>query len=159
MAQQGMKQVYVTRLTDVDTKDKEGVGTIRQEGSSWYKYCLIQNATGTVAGAAGSLVSYFAGTGYANSRVVIKVADADTIPVGAGTLCGTCPGVSGTAYYGWVQVEGPVTVDTAITSAAAGKMFIMTTTDKTGAVSANAYDARMGVCLNGTTSALLSCPL
>lgn len=155
---QGMKQVYVTRLTAVDSTDKEGVGTIRQEGNKWYKYCLIKNTTATVAGGAGSLVAYFAGTGYGVHRVVVDLTDADTLPVAAGVLLATVTGTLAVAYYGWVQFKGPVTLDTAVTSGAAGKNFMMTTTDKTGTVATNGVQNNVGVSLDATTSVLLDCP-
>lgn len=154
----GIKQVFATKLTDIDTTDREGVGTVRIEGSKVYKYCLIKNTTATVAGAAGSLVGYFAGTGYGASRVVVDLSDADTIPVCAGALLATVTGTAGTSYYGWVQVQGAITLDTAVTSGAAGKTFFLSTTDKTGTVGANAYDQIAGVSLDGTTSVLLRCP-
>ena len=55
MAGKGIKQVFATRLTDVDTVDREGVGTLRIEGTRWYKYVQINNSTGTSAGVAGDL--------------------------------------------------------------------------------------------------------
>lgn len=155
---QGTKLVFVTRLTDIDSTDKEGVGSIRVEGNRVYKYCQIKNTTATVAGAAGSLVGYFAGTGYANSRVVVDLTDADTIPVCAGALLATVTGTAGTAYYGWVQVQGDITLDTAVTSGAAGKNFILSTTDKTGTVATNGVQANAGVSLDATTKVVLTCP-
>ena len=35
----GRKKVFLTKLTDVSTSDKEGVGTIRREGDKVYIYC------------------------------------------------------------------------------------------------------------------------
>jgi hypothetical protein len=154
---QGMKQVFITKLTDVSLTDKEGIGTIRQEGGCWYKYVMIKNHTATVAGAAGTLVGYYATTGFGAHRVVVDLSDADTIPVPAGALCGTVTGTLDVAYYGWVQTCGPVTLDTAVTSAAAGKNFIMSTTDKTGTVATNGVNMNAGVCLNGTTGVVLMC--
>jgi hypothetical protein len=154
-----MKQVFVTRLSDISATDKEGVGSIRQEGTSWYKYCKIANVTATVAGVAGTLVGYLATTGYGANTVVTDVADdADAIVVGAGALCGSCAGVLGVAYYGWIQIQGPCTLDTAVTSGAAGKSFFLSKTNKTGTVGANAYDQKLGVSLNATTGVLLTAP-
>lgn len=154
----GIKQAFLTKLTDIDTKDVEGIGSLRIEGSKVYKYCLIKNTTATVAGAAGSLVAYFAGTGYGTSRVVVDLTDADTIVVCAGALLATVTGTAGTSYWGWVQVVGAITLDTAVSSGAAGKSFFLSTTDKTGTVGANAYDQKAGVSLDGTTSVVLTCP-
>ena len=154
----GMKQVFVTRLTDIDLTDKEGVGSLRQEGNSWYKYVQIKNHTATVAGAAGSLVGYYVGTGYGSNRVVVDLSDADTIAVGAVALLATVTGTLDVAYYGWLQIKGPITLDTAVSSGAAGKNFYLTSTDKTGAVGAAYYNQAIGVCLDGTTSVLLDAP-
>ena len=154
----GIKQAFLTKLTDIDTQDVEGIGSLRIEGSKVYKYCLIKNTSATVAGAAGSLVAYFAGTGYASSRVVVDLTDADTIVVCAGTLQATVTGTAGTSYWGWVQVAGIETLDTSVSSGAAGKMFYLTATDKTAAVGAAYYDQQAGVCLDGTTKVLLTCP-
>jgi len=154
----GIKKVFVTKLTDVLSTDKEGVGSVRIEGGNTYKWCHIKHVTATVAGAAGSLVGYFAGTGYGNNQVCVDLSDADTIPVCAGALLATVAGVINTDYYCWVQTKGPVTLDTAVTSGAAGKSFFLTSTDKTATVGANAYDQKAGISLNGTTSVLLTCP-
>jgi hypothetical protein len=157
---QGTKSVFITRLTDVDLTDKEGVGSIRQEGNKWYKYVKVLNETATVAGAAGSLVSYDAATGYTTNTVVIDQTDADaTTPFGAGALLATVTGTAGTAYYCWMQVKGNIVLDTAVTSAAAGKQFIMSATDKTGTVATNGVAHAMGVSYNTTTGVVLDCPL
>lgn len=155
---QGMKQVFVTKVTDVDTVDKEGIGSLRQEGNKWYKYCRIQNETATVAGGAGTLVAYDAATGYAAHRVVIDMTDADAVPFGAGALCGTVTGTAGTAYYGWVQIKGPCTLDTAVASGAAGSHFIMSTTDKTGTIATNGVASNVGTSMNTTTGVCLNAP-
>ncbi len=82
MAGKGIKQVFATRLTDVDTVDREGVGTLRIEGTRWYKYVQINNSTGTSAGVAGDLVGYRASAagGYNNSIVCINAAGQDAVP-------------------------------------------------------------------------------
>ena len=128
---QGIKKVFVTPLTAVDTTDKEGVGTLRFEGAKIYRYVLIQNTTATVAGSAGDPVAYFAVTGPTNNRVVIDLTDASAQPVGAGVLCGTVTGTAGTAYYGWIQVTGLVTLNTDVQGTPViGSGCMMNTTDK-----------------------------
>lgn len=155
----GMKQVFVTKLTDVDLTDKEGIGSLRQEGEKWYKYCKILNSAGTVAGGLGSLVSYKAAGGALSFLVCIRVAEADAAPIAAGTLQGAVAGVSGTSYFGWVQTKGPAVLDTAVTSGAAGSGFTMTTTDKTATVAlAAAVVPYVGVSVNATTGVILDCP-
>lgn len=59
----GIKQTFVTKLTDVNSTAQEVLGTLRFEGNKVYKYVEIKNTTATVAGAAGDPVAYFAATG------------------------------------------------------------------------------------------------
>jgi hypothetical protein len=139
---------------------QEPLGAIRIEGNKIYKYCLIKNTTATVAGAAGSLVGYFAVTGFADSRVVLDLTDADGVPIPAGALCGTVTGTLGTSYYGWVQTKGPCTLDTAVTTPTVGAGFTLTTTDKTGTVAvAGDLKPYAGISLNATTGVILDCLL
>lgn len=156
----GMKATFLTPLTDVSSVQREPLGTIRQEvnGGKWYKYVMFKNTGGTVAAGAGSLVAYAATLGYDNNQVVARVADADTIVVCAGATLATITGTSTVAYYVWIQIAGRITLDTAVTSGAAGKSFFLSGTDKTGTVGANAYDQKAGISLNGTTAVLLTCP-
>lgn len=152
----GLKATYLTPLTQIDTVAQEALGTLRLENGNWYKYVNIKNTTATVAGAAGSLVGWFAATGRTINRVVIDLSDADAIVIGAGALMGTVTGTLTVDYYGWIQLTGAVTLDTAVTSAAAGKSFFLSTTDKTGTVGANAYDQKLGISTNATTGAILT---
>lgn len=159
----GLTQIFQTKLTEVTTVQKDTLGAIRLEGNSVYKYCKIKNVTATVAGVAGTLCAYGAATGYGTHTVVIDMTDADAQPSGAGALCGTVAGVAGTEYFGWVQIKGPVTLDTAITNGTAGVPFYMTTTDKTGqraneVDTAGAYRTVMGRCMNATTGVILDAP-
>lgn len=119
-ARKSRRTTFITGLTDVDTTDKEGVGTIRWEGSKCYKYCLIKNTTATVAGAAGDPVAFDAEDGHANDHVVLDITDADSKPVCAGCLAGTVTGTLATSYYGWVQIKGGVTVVEAIANSVDG---------------------------------------
>lgn len=155
----GIKQTFVTKLTDVNSTAQEVLGTLRFDGNKVYKYVEIKNTTATVAGAAGDPVAYFAATGYGNNRVVIDLTDADaTVPFSAGVLCGTITGTLAVAEYGWIQIKGLSTLLTAVTSGAAGKTFKLSTTDKTASVSTAATDNFMGVSMNATTGVCLDCP-
>lgn len=46
----GRKKIFLTKLTDICTSDKEGVGTIRKEGDDEYIFC--KGVASTVAGSA-----------------------------------------------------------------------------------------------------------
>lgn len=155
----GIKQTFVTKLTDVNSTAQEVLGTLRFEGNKVYKYVEIKNTTATVAGVAGDCVAYFAATGYGNNRVVLDVSDADaTVAFAAGILCGTITGTLTVAEYGWIQIKGPATLNIAVTSGAAGKTFKMTTVDKIATVGTAATDNVMGISMNATTGVCLDCP-
>ena len=156
----GLKQTFVTKITDINSSAQEPLGSVRIEGNKIYKYCEIKNVTGTVAGAAGSLVAYNAASGYDNNKVVIKLADADAAPFAAGALSATVTGTLAVSYFGWVQTKGACTLDTAVTTGGAGKGFTLTTTDKTGTVAiATDLSPYAGVSVNSTTGVVLDCPL
>ena len=127
----GIKKVFQTPLSEVSSSDKEGIGTLRFEGSKLYKYVKILNTTATVAGVAGDIVAYGAATGAEDNTVVLDRDDADTNPIGAGALVGTVTGTAGTAEYGWIQVKGHITLSTAVGgSAGDGDMLMAGATDK-----------------------------
>lgn len=156
----GIKSSFVTKIGDVNTTAQEPLGSIRIEGVKRYKYVEFKNTTATVTIVAGTLVAYNAATGYANNKVVSDLTDADAVPICAGAACATIAGVLATSYFGWVQTQGHCTLDTAVTSGAAGKGFTLTTTDKTGTVAvAGDTGPYAGTSLNGTTSVLLTCPM
>lgn len=159
-----MKTLFRTQLTDVDTEDKDGVGSIRFERNKVYKYVMLKNTTATVAAAAGSMVAYDAEDGHSNSHVVVDLTDADSTPIPAGATLATITGTAGTAYYCWIQIKGLVTVDTAITSGADGVGVYLTTTDKTLAKAVEAdsaanYKNVAGIAADASAkTVILDCP-
>lgn len=129
-----------------------------------YKYVKFQNTTATVAAAAGSLVAYgkVADSGYENSMVVVDLSDADAQPLCAGAAVAAVTGTAATAYYGWIQIKGLCTLDTAVTNGTAGVPIYLTTTDKTAARaneadSAAAYKTTFGRSISTTTKVVLDC--
>lgn len=161
----GLKQTFITRLTDYDTIAKEVLGTLRFEVNKIYKYVDIFNSTNTVASHAtlGTLVGYHknADNGYLNNQVSIDVAvDSDALPLPAGALVALgVPGVAATHYYGWLLIKGQTTLDTAITNAAIASGIYLSAVDKTGVViTAPITQPCLGVCVNTTTSIQLNCP-
>lgn len=159
-----MRQVFKTKLTDVTTDDRDGVGTIRIENNKVYKYVKVQNTTATVAGASGDPVAYDAEDGHTNAHVVIDLTDADAAPICAGFLLATITGTLATAYYCWIQLKGAVTVVTAITSGADGVPVYLTTTDKTlakavEADSAGNYKQVCGIAKDASAKTIIAdCP-
>jgi hypothetical protein len=154
----GIKQAFASRLTDVDSVAREQLGAIRFEGNKVYKYVEFKNATATVAAGAGSLVAYFAATGYANNRVVADNTDADAAVSCAGATLATITGTLGVSYYCWIQIKGHITLDTAVGSGAAGSPFYLTSTDKTAAIMSAVTQQKAGVSMNATTGVVLDCP-
>jgi len=158
-----LKTSFVTPLTSVETVAKEGLGSIRFQGGKWYKYVLFQNTTATVAGAAGSLVGYYAATGYTSNRVVADLTDADGVPFAAGATLAAVTGTLTVAYYCWIQIKGAIVLDTSVTNGAAGAPFYLSTTDKTGVRtvevdSGGAVKRNAGISYNTTTGVVLDCP-
>lgn len=136
-------------IDEVSTTKKDMLGKIVEYQGKTYKYVEVRNSA-TVAGAAGDPVSYFAATGYENNRAVVRDADADAQPIGAGILQGTVAGVADTSYYCWVQIRGVATVLTTVTSGVVGSGVMMGAADKTMVV-ATGVIGHMGILL--TTAA------
>lgn len=153
----GLKQVWMSPLTEVNSVAKEVLGAHRYENGKWYKYVNLKNTTATVAAAAGSLVAYFAATGYGNNRVVVDLTDADSAVFVAGAMVAAVAGVLTVDYYAWMQIKGLCTLDTAIGSGAAGSPWYLTSTDKTGAIASAATQAVGGISMNTTTGVILDC--
>ncbi len=104
----GRKSVYVTGLTETALFDKEGIGTIREEGNKVYKWVLYNDGTANLDIVAGDFLNYLAASGYETNVVVPDTADADaTTPFGAGVATTT---VTVTSTYMWIQIQGLVTL-------------------------------------------------
>lgn len=110
----GMKRVFATPLTAVDSEAKEAIGTIRFEGNKIYKYVKILNTTATVAGVSGDVACYTAEDGAEDHEVCLDKSDADSKPIAAGVIQAAVTGTAGTAEYGWIQIKGPATLNTDI---------------------------------------------
>lgn len=154
----GIKQAFASKLTDVDTVARDQLGTLRFEGNKVYKYCKLRNITATVAVAAGTLLAYEAADGYANHHVVSDHTDADAAINPAGVAGAVVAGILATDYYIWVQVKGQATLDTAVTSGAAGSPFYMTAADKSSAIVSAVTQSPVGRSMNATTGVILDCP-
>lgn len=119
MSLSGMKRVFSTGLADNSASDKEGVGTLRREGSKTYKYVKF---TGANAVAAGDVVCYA-------DAVDNTTVDKANAAVGAGVAVAAA--ASGAASYGWIQTGGIVTLGAAIAGAAPAAGNMVTTTGAT----------------------------
>lgn len=127
----GIKKIFATPLSAVNTSAKEELGTIRFEGNDVYKYVKIRNVTATVAGVAGDPVAYRVDE-YDAHHVVLDITDADTIPIGAGCIQGTVTGTLATDYFGWIKIKGLQAIPTALAGTpAVGDDVGILATDKT----------------------------
>lgn len=113
-----LQSAILGALTDVGTTQQNALGEIRWEGGKAYKYVQIKNTTATVAGVAGDVACY-AADGYSDNLVVLDKSDANTAPIGAGVIQAAVTGTAGTSYYGWIQVKGAATLNTALGGSAA----------------------------------------
>lgn len=132
-------------ITDVRTQT-EGpefrLGTLGQTADGKiYKYVQYLAGAGSIAAVAGNVVGYyapggdFAAEGYSLNKVTSDVSDA---LIGAGVL----QAVIANNGYGWIQIKGPATLNTALVSGADGQaLMLSTTTDGTLKVSAAVTDA------------------
>lgn len=116
----GLKQTFVTKLTDVTTDAKESLGTIRWEKNKVYKYVQYVEAAAATDGVAGEVAYYLAAggdgaaEGYLNSKVTSDLTD--SAEVGAGVLQANMSDLE----YGWIQIKGPATLSIALTAGADG---------------------------------------
>ncbi len=115
----GIKKVHATGLTETSVTDMEGVGSIRFEGNSIYKWIKYNEGAGSVAAIAGDC-AYFYGLsgdavsgGYENSEVTMDRTDAY---LAAGIL----QAVIADGSYGWIQIRGPATLTQALSGGADG---------------------------------------
>lgn len=149
----GIKQVFASKLTDVDTIKRDILGDIRFEGNKAYKYVDFINSDETIAGVAGDLVVYYAeaGTGYVLNKVSLDYDDGDAVPICGGMLVAAVPGTSATHYYLWVQIRGYATLSATPVSGAAGKEFVKTSNaDKTATLKADDTTPACGIQLGAT---------
>lgn len=115
----GSKRVFVTPLTTVDLTDKEGIGTIRQEGNKWYKYVQYDEGAAAVDSVAGEVCYYYTLDGYKNNIVTSDLSDAlggAGLEMGAGVL----QAILSDGEYGWIQIKGLATLTIALTAGADG---------------------------------------
>jgi hypothetical protein len=143
-----VKRIFATQLSDLDTFDKEGVGTVRQEGNKVYKYVKFVPGTATVAIVAGSAVGYKTIAG-----CVVTADSTDVIGSGAlGAGMAVAAQAGSATLYGWVQVHGLVTAMPNAATGAAGNGLIMGT-DGLLAVAAAATNNVVATMVDATASA------
>jgi len=155
----GQKQIFWSGLTEVVTQNtslpnngaKEQLGTTREENQNSYKYVQF---SGTTAASAGDFVCYVAKGSDGNAFIVDKA----NTNLGAGVAMGAI--ASGSVQYGWIQIKGMATLNTAFTTGADNNtMTSVGATAGTIAVAAAVTNAMVGVAYDvAGKKVLLDCP-
>jgi|SRR6185312_6036912 len=101
----GLKQIFKSQLTDIDTSPMEPLGTIRFELNAVFKYVKF---SGSNAVAAGDAVCYVATD--TNNQTVDG---AQTVQ--AAGLAMAAVATAGGIQYGWIQIKGVQQVNTSWT--------------------------------------------
>lgn len=116
-AGKGLKRVFAQSLTETADYDKDGLGAIRFEGNSIYKYVKYVGGTGAVDGVDGDAVFYSDPDGYKNNEVRQDLTDLTGSAVCAGTLQAAVDISAFTSgAYVWIKIKGPETLAIAIES-------------------------------------------
>jgi len=119
---EGMKRVFKTKLTDVSTTDKEGVGTVRREGDNKYLYCK---------GMAGT----------AQYDIVVINGDYTTsVPAATATKTyrvGVAQAAIVADRYGWYQIMGHGVIAGAADLAADAPLYLNTSKQATATAGTN----------------------
>lgn len=149
-----MKKIFETRLSDVNSTDKEGVGVLRFEGNKIYKYVKYNNGAADITAVANKVVVYHGDDGYDDNEVTPDFSD------GAGVCAGTLVGVPADADFCWVQIKGDVILELALTAGADGNaVTAIGAGDGTLDVSAAVTDHIAGIAIDASLKkVLLDCP-
>lgn len=151
-----MKKIWLTRLTDFSTTDKEGIGARRIEGAKSYKWVKYNQGVGAVAAVAGNAVAYKADVAFSDTTAEVSSDVSDSLTVGAGMLMSAIPNGS----FGWIQTRGICTLTTALVSGADGNALVMSaTTDGTLKVCAAVTEHVCAVAIDASAKIVcLRCP-
>jgi hypothetical protein len=98
-----MKTVWKTKLTDVSTTDKEGIGRIRIEDDKIYRYVKYEDDTNDLE--AGDVVCHDLDEGQDFLKSVVVPSNSD-IAAMAGVVLATVDASESADYYFWIQVGG-----------------------------------------------------
>ena len=149
-----MKKIFETRLTDVNSTDKEGAGVLRFEGNKVYKYVKYNNGTDNITAVANKVVVYHGDDGYDDNEVTPDFSD------GASVCAGTLVDVPADADFCWIQIQGDVILELSLTGGADGNsVTALGAGDGTLDVSALVTDHIAGVIIDvSLKKVLLDCP-
>ncbi len=155
------KTTYLTRLTDVDTIDREGVGTLRWESGKMYKYVKYEHGTAALDLVIGDVVVYTvedADSYFVTADVSDITDDNSGLPVMAGVIVAAT--VTETDRYIWIQIGGPNTLAATVTGTtpASGDRINASLTDKKAKVDPASNEVICGYMVSRTTGIILQCP-
>lgn len=119
----GIKKVFVTPLTAVDTVAKDGLGEIRREGNKTYKYVKYDDGTANLDVLAGDVVAYL---DYDANSVTADMSDSNGIP--AGVIVAAA--ITETDRYVWIQIKGAAALAVDVTGGAVNDDLTVGATDK-----------------------------
>lgn len=103
-------QSWKTSLTEENSTAQELLGSIREGDNKVYKYVKFSGTTALVAGQA---------VCYVITDETMTTVDSANAAICAGGALFSHSG-TGTAYYGWIQIRGLFTMNSAVTAGAAG---------------------------------------
>lgn len=141
-------------VTRVDTSPAFALGTkYMDHNGKVYKYVQYAAGAGSVAAVAGNVAYYYAAGGTSAGDVAKVTSDlSDSAEVGAGVLMAAI----GNGEYGWIQIKGPATLNTALTAGADGDPLTPTgATDGTLDVSAAVTDHVCAVAIDASAKIVL----
>lgn len=133
---EGMKRVFQTKLTDVSSSDKEGVGTVRREGDNKYLFCkgVASTAKYDVVQINASYATAAVSTTNSSLAVRVGVAQADIVA----------------SKYGWYQIAGKGSVAAANSAATNAALYL--TNSKQVDDSSSSNPAIHGIVLTSSAS-------
>ncbi len=116
MSNEGIKKVFITKLTDTSTLDLEGIGVLRFEGAKIYKWVKYNTGSGPVTAVANEMVVY-----HGDDSIVVDSAAEVTMDITDGVItAGMLMAIIANGSYGWIQIKGVAILNSALTAGADG---------------------------------------
>lgn len=155
-ADSGIKKVFASGLTETNATDIEGIGAIRFEGNSIYKWVKYNKGAGSVACIAGDVAYYYGlsgdavSGGYENSEVTMDRTDAYL-------AAGVMKAVVADGSFGWMQIRGPATLTQALSAGADGNKLTHVGAGADGAldVAAAVTDAHVAIATDASAKKII----
>ena len=119
-----------------------------------YKFVLFNNGAGSVAAVSGSVGFYFGASGTATAASAYTVTGDATDSIGLGA--GVFQSIPADGEYCWVQIKGPATLTTTLTSGADGNALCAGAADLTLKVSAAVTDSVVAFAVDASAD-IISC--